>query len=126
MSFRRVTSFLTHLHPLQTSKMASKPKWQALAKQKQDQQRLLIPVEWRIDPKDYTTDHRSTSSLHVPDEHSSFWSGNEWDITENNDAIDIVEGIKIGKWSAEEVTRAFCKRAAAVGQLVSLSIYIMT
>lgn len=100
--------------------MASEPKWQSLAKQKQEQQRLLIPLEWKIDSKDYTTTHGKVSSVNVPAENSGFWAGNEWDITENNDAIDIVAGIKDGRWSAEEVTRAFCKRTAVVGQLVSL------
>lgn len=106
--------------------MASEPKWQRLAKQKQDQQRLFIPLEWRIDPKDYTANHEKTFSVNVPAENSGFWTGNEWEITENNDAIDIVAGIKIGKWSAEEVTKAFCKRAAVAEQLVSLSFCTMT
>lgn len=46
-------------------------------------------------------------------------SEKEIDITTGKDAVDIVEGIKAGTWSAEEVTTAFCKRAAVAHQLVS-------
>lgn len=46
-------------------------------------------------------------------------SEREIDITTDKDVVDIVKGIKGGTWCAEEVTTAFCKRAAVAHQLVS-------
>ena len=45
-------------------------------------------------------------------------SERELEITTAKDAIYILEKIHTRIWSAEEVTRAFCKRAAIAQQLV--------
>jgi len=50
-------------------------------------------------------------------------SEREIKITEDYDAVAIIAGIKAGELSAEEVTVAFCKRAAIAQQLVSLRFH---
>lgn len=45
-------------------------------------------------------------------------SPREIEITTSQDATTILERIRQRAWSAEEVTRAFCKRAAMAHQLV--------
>ena len=42
----------------------------------------------------------------------------ELEITSDNDAVDILAKIRTREYSAVEVTRAFCKRAAIAQQLV--------
>ena len=46
-------------------------------------------------------------------------SAREIEITSRNDAVDIVKKIRSKEYSAEEVTIAFCKRAAIAQQLVN-------
>ena len=44
----------------------------------------------------------------------------ECDITSNFDATALLQKLREGEWSAEQVTVAFCKRAAIAHQLVRL------
>jgi amidase len=43
----------------------------------------------------------------------------ECDITSNYDATALLEKLRVGFWTVEQVTVAFCKRAAIAQQLVS-------
>lgn len=74
-----------------------------------------IPVEWRI-PKDKLppADHLDVTGFPYQ---SGLFTEREIIIT-NSPATDIVVKIANGTWKAEEVTTAFCKRAAIAHQLV--------
>ena len=93
--------------------------WQAIAAKKRENVAAKIPAEWRLDAK-YTDGVNETSTasvLHIPRE-CGLLSFTELDITENYNAVSLVEAIATAKYTAEEVAVAFCKRAAIAQQLV--------
>lgn len=73
-----------------------------------------IPSEWKIDVQKYK---QNLDSRGVPAA-SGILSSKEVEITELN-AIPLLEKIHSGELSAEEVTRAFCARAAIAQQMVN-------
>lgn len=75
-----------------------------------------VPLEWKI-PKDKLPGDDVLDVTDVPAK-CGLLSQQELDITESY-ATDIVAKIAKGEWTAEDVTRAFCKRAAIAHQLVS-------
>jgi amidase len=93
----------------------TKQGWQEAAAAKRASLLASIPSEWLI-PKDIlpaehildVTNFRKTSGL---------LTHKEIQITDAG-AVDIVENISKGLWSAEEVALAFCKTAAIAHQLV--------
>lgn len=88
--------------------------WQAIAARKQAKRDAAIPEDWRIDVSKYEHLH---NVLHVPGS-CTVLSSNEKDITSSHDAVDLLDKMKSGTFSVEEVVTAFCKRAAIAQQLV--------
>jgi amidase len=86
--------------------------WQSLAKEKRESILAAIPPEWRIDnpPNDQQVD---VTGAYI----QQYLKPREVEITETP-AEDILKRTTTGQWSAEEVTRAFCHRAALAHQLV--------
>ena len=88
--------------------------WQVKAAAKRESVNKLIPHEWRL-----------TSPIPAPEEQRDvtgkfiwqYLTEREVEITET-DAVDLVRQTTTGKWTAEEVARAFCHRAALAHQLV--------
>ena len=72
----------------------------------------LIPPEWQIQPPAEGTVDVSGPYIR------QYLSEREIEITET-DATGIVKHTTTGSWTAEEVTRAFCHRAALAHQLVN-------
>ena len=98
----------------------SPPAWIEIARRKQEEQKSRIPKEWIIDGEEW----KERSGVTVEEvlkgrEGPAILSERELDITSNNDAVDLVEKIRAGELSSEEVVTAFCKRAAVAHQLVS-------
>jgi amidase len=91
--------------------------YKAIALKKQATRLERIPRAWRIDVSKYENMH---NVLDVP-RTCGILNEREIKITEEYDAVAIVEGIKARELSAEEVTVAFCKRAAIAQQLVYIS-----
>ena len=91
--------------------------WQVKARAKRESIKYSIPREWRF-----------TASVPTPQQQCDvtgtylwqFLSKREVEITET-DAVDIVKETTSGRWSAEEVTRAFCHRASLAHQMVRYS-----
>jgi amidase len=98
--------------------MSSQPAWIDIARRKQEAQKLLIPKEWTIDAEKWANQTSVTVEQVLSAETKTILSEKELQITGENDAVDIVSKIREGKLSAEEVTVAFCKRAAVAHQLV--------
>lgn len=100
--------------------MASDKDWQTIAAETQERLDASIPSEWRI-PKDKLP---AESVLDVTDfpANSGLFTKSELEITDSG-ATEIVDKIKAGTWIAEDVTRAFCKRAAVAHQLVRRACY---
>jgi amidase len=98
----------------------SPPAWIEIARRKQEEQGSRIPKEWVIDGEKWMEQSGVTVEEVLKErEGPAILSERELDITSNNDAVDLVEKIRAGELSSEEVVTAFCKRAAVVHQLVS-------
>ena len=103
--------------------MADKQDWTDIAAKAQTILVNSIPSEWRISPDRLPRDHE----LAVTDfpAKSGLLADSELKITESL-AIDIVGRLAAGEWTAEEVTGAFCKRAAIAHQVVSSTMTVRT
>lgn len=95
--------------------MAGDKTYVDISRAKCEQRDRLIRDEWRISKKLSL----GNNILQVP-KTCGILTEREISITEDNDAVDIVEKIRQQELTAEEVTVAFCKRAAIAQQLVSL------
>ena len=88
--------------------------WREIANTKQEQRWNRIPPAWRFDASVYAD---QLNVLKVP-QTCGILTAKEIAITENYDAVSLVDAIKEGQLSSEEVAVAFCKRAAIAQQLV--------
>jgi len=86
-----------------------------ISRAKCEQRDRLIRDEWKISKKLSL----GNNVLQVP-KTCGILTEREINITEDNDAVNIVERIRQQEYTAEEVTVAFCKRAAIAQQLVSI------
>ncbi len=95
--------------------MAMEAKWMTVAATKREALAKQIPKAYLV-PSD---------QLPPPDQlnvtawarQSAWFSPREAEITEST-ASQLLAKMAAGTWSSEEVTRAFCRRAAAAQQLV--------
>lgn len=90
--------------------------YQKIAAEKRLQRSSEIPEDWLIPTGLYRD---ATNVLEVPST-CGVLNGVELEITSKYDATALLEKLKTGVWSAEQVTIAFCKRAAIAQQLVRL------
>lgn len=94
--------------------------WETIAAQKRHALRAAIPVEWVIPaavlPPDSQLDVTSFPTQ------SGWFTKRELEIT-STPATQLLVNIATGSWTSEEVTRAFCKAAAAAHQLVSAPLH---
>ncbi|KFY15664.1 hypothetical protein V492_01861 [Pseudogymnoascus sp. VKM F-4246] len=99
---------------------SDKPKWTDIAAAKKREVYAGIPSEWLI-PEDLLP---SPSKTKVDDfvATSGFFTAKEIEITASS-ATDITAKVIGGSWTAEEVTRAFCKSSAVSHQLVNSLTY---
>ena len=86
-----------------------------LAAEKKARQWDSIPEDWRISSEDFQD---ANNVMDVPLT-CKILNETETEITSNNDATALLEKIRLRVWSVEQVTVAFCKRAAVAHQLVS-------
>lgn len=89
--------------------------WEDIGKQARAKLLDSIPSEWRL-PEDKLPPADQANVLDVPFK-SGLFSEHEILITTSS-ATHIVQAIASGEWTAVDVTRAFCKRAAVAHQLV--------
>lgn len=103
-----------------TEEMGSIPPWKETARQRRKQQLESIPAEWRLSsiPTDF---HDSRYVI----ERSGLLSATELEITNTVGARKILRRYEEGTWTAEEVVRAFCKRAAIAQQLINCCTELM-
>lgn len=89
--------------------------WETIAAKKRQALRASIPEEWVI-PSDILP---PDSQLDVTNflKESGWFKKRELEITWTP-APQLLVNIATGSWTSEEVTRAFCKAAAAAHQLV--------
>ncbi|KAK5625210.1 hypothetical protein RRF57_000926 [Xylaria bambusicola] len=89
--------------------------YRAIAAQKAIEQRSKIPKAWLIPPG---TTKDVTNVMHIPNT-CGILNDLECDLTSNYDATALLPKLKDGTFSVEQVTVAFCKRAAIAHQLVN-------
>ncbi|CAI6331772.1 unnamed protein product [Periconia digitata] len=87
--------------------------WQVLAQKKRDSTLALIPPSWRIPNLPSIQDQLDVTGSYT----HQFLSQTEIEITETTPEA-ILSKTTTGLWKAEDVTRAFCHRAALAHQLV--------
>ncbi|KAF2444894.1 amidase [Karstenula rhodostoma CBS 690.94] len=88
--------------------------YQIIAAEKQLQRQGKIPKEWLL----HDSYHGVTNLMDVPAT-CGILSDLECHITSSHDATSLLEKLRSGIWSAEQVTVAFCKRAAIAHQLTN-------
>jgi amidase len=94
--------------------MTTDSPWLAQGEAKRQSILDAIPAKWRLaDPAPPTTELRDVTGSYI----QQYLSEREIEITES-DAVDIATQTTTGRWSAVEVTEAFCHRAALAHQLV--------
>ena len=96
--------------------------YQSLADEKKRQRLNKIPKDWLLPLEKYDG---ASSFLDVPAT-CGILNEVECKITSDYDATALLEQLKAGIWSAEQVTVAFCKRAAIAQQLVCQPNFILS
>ncbi|KAF2128097.1 amidase [Dothidotthia symphoricarpi CBS 119687] len=94
----------------------SEQNWEKIAASKRAALAEQIPTEYRV-PKDLLPPDSQLDVTPWPKE-SNWFAPKELEITDST-ASRILEQVASKTWSSEEVTRAFCKRAAAAQQLTN-------
>lgn len=89
--------------------------YRIIAHEKRLQRSQKIPTAWTLDEEKR---QGTFNPLDLPIT-CGILSDTEIDITSKYDATSLLMGIKIGTWSVEQVTTAFCKRAAIAHQMVN-------
>lgn len=95
--------------------------WEELGAKKRSELLASIPPEWRI-PESLLPPDTQDDVTTWP-ETSGWFTRAELDMT-NLTASELVSKLSSGALKSEDVTRAFCKRASAAHQLVSLYIVL--
>jgi amidase len=97
--------------------MTSENNWEKIAAAKRAALADSIPQEYRI-PQQQLPPESQLDITSWPKE-SGWFTPEELEIT-GSTASQILEKVASKTWSSEKVTKAFCKRAAAAQQLVSM------
>lgn len=100
------------------SKTTSPESWESIAAAKRQSLLDAIPSEWVI-PAEILPPEEQTDVTTFPRE-SGWFTDRELEITSTS-APELLTKISTGVWTSEEVTKAFCKAAAAAHQLVNLA-----
>ncbi len=95
--------------------------WEEISIKAQEKLKSSLPAEWCI-PEDKLPPKGQKDVTIVPKE-CGLLSDLELGITDSY-ATSIVKKIAAGEWKAEDVTRAFCKRAVIAHQLVCPHIHL--
>jgi amidase len=91
--------------------------WQEKAEAKRAKTKSKIPEEWTLDKDDLVAakKQRQLSGPFI----ERLCDADELEIT-SNDSVPLLAKIKSGHYTALQVTKAFCKRAAIAQQIVRL------
>lgn len=92
-------------------------RWEKIAAAKRAALADSIPPEFRI-PRRLVPPPSQLDVSRFPENSEGWFTQKELDITQST-ASDIVQNVANRKWTAVDVTRAFCKRAAAAHQLTN-------
>lgn len=88
--------------------------WKKIGRDKADSVLNLIPKEWRIQNIPSIEEQRDVAGTYM----HQYLDKKEIEITET-DAVGIVKQTTSGRWTAVEVAKAFCHRAAVAHQILN-------
>jgi amidase len=91
--------------------------WESIAARKRQALKDSIPAEWVIPADLLPLDNQADVVSFY--RQSGFFTREEREITATI-ATKILDNLSSGLWTSEQVTRAFCKTAAAAQQLVHI------
>ena len=91
--------------------------WKDIAARKKAEQASRIPKEWIL-PKHSLPQANPNNVLAIP-KRCGLLTQQEIHLTEDYDAASLINELRSGKLKSEDVTRAFCKRAAIAQQLTN-------
>lgn len=111
---------LTTTTTTEAAKLDTTPAWKDISAKKIEALNSSIPEEWRI-PQDVLPPTEQADVTEWP-ETSGWFTKDELAITSLT-AAELLPKLASGTFKSEDVTRAFCKRAAAAHQLVSLYLF---
>jgi amidase len=100
-----------------TETVATEGNWETIAKAKQAERLSKIPKGWIVPEALYKGQQNVTE---IPTT-CGILSKIDTHITSDFDATALLEQLRLGKFTSEEVVTAFCKRAAIAQQLVHSS-----
>ena len=100
--------------------------WKQVAADARTKRLASIPSEWLLQSSvtDPITVQANLDLTEIP-RTCGILSKKEIDITENYTATALLEKLKLKTFSSEEVTTAFCKRAAIAHQLVRVFLTLL-
>lgn len=104
----------TDIGPIQPSEHTKKAPWNNRVVQKRTTQLALIPPSWHLPPAVLENPPKSAVDTIRA---SGILSPNELSWTERTDIRDLVELVKTRQVTSEQLTTAFCKRAAIAQQV---------
>ncbi|KAI5370054.1 putative amidase [Septoria linicola] len=88
--------------------------WRQIGQDKAQSVLDLIPAEWKLTNLPSQEEQRDITGAYM----QQFLNEREIQITES-DAVEIVKNASTGRWTAVEITKAFCHRAAIAHQLLN-------
>lgn len=100
---------------------SSNEAWKSISKAKRQSLAAAIPAEWNI-PAEILPPGTQADVTGFPSK-SGWFTKRELEIL-STDATKILDRLSSGMWRSEEVTRVFCKAAAAAHQLASSLIKV--
>jgi amidase len=110
---------LTTTTTTEATKLDTTPLWKDISAKKIEALNSSIPQEWRI-PQDLLPPVDQADVTTWP-ETSGWFTNDELAITSLT-AAELLNNLASGVFKSEDVTRAFCKRAAAAHQLVRIQL----
>lgn len=110
---------LTTTTTTEATKLDTTPTWKDISAKKIEALNSSIPQEWRI-PQDLLPPADQADVTTWP-ETSGWFTNDELAITSLT-AAELLNKLASGVLKSEDVTRAFCKRAAAAHQLASTQL----
>jgi len=97
----------------------SQQNWEEIVAKKRTQVAACLPEDWRLKQSiiDEAKANPTAGVMHIPAQ-CGLLTPKEVEITENYDAVELIQLMASKKLTSYQVTLAFCKRAAIAQQLV--------
>jgi Asp-tRNA(Asn)/Glu-tRNA(Gln) amidotransferase A subunit family amidase len=96
-----------------------KAPWEEIVRRKRSQRDAAIPADWKLDQKYLCKENGEPENVLSVPEQCGILTAKELQITSHYNAIRLIREITARHLTAQDVTTAFCKRAAIAQQLTN-------